>query len=159
MGEPEVLILDEPTSGLDPQARRSLWELVRGLAGGRCVLASTHIAEDAEEHADTVIVFYQGRIVAMGSPRELLERYAPESTIIVRGRLSYHPRVEGASLLEAGASIARYATRSPEEVLPRLIEAYVAGGSSIEAVEVRRPGLDEVYFVLTGSRLSDEGQG
>ncbi len=156
MREPEVLILDEPTSGLDPQARRGLWGLVRNLAGDRCVLASTHIAEDAEEHADTVIVFHKGRIAAMGSPRELLEKYAPESIIIVRGRLVSHPRVMGASLVEGGGSQARYATRDPNVVLPRLIEAYVSSGSFIESVEIRRPGLDEVYFVLTGSRLSVE---
>ncbi|MCE4624248.1 MAG: ABC transporter ATP-binding protein [Desulfurococcales archaeon] len=153
IGDPEVLILDEPTSGLDPGARRGFWELVERLARDKVVIASTHIAEEAEKHADKVIIFHRGRIVAEGRPDELIERHAPLARIVVKGDLRAPVEVEGATLLSSSPEEQAYTTRSPETVLPRLIEKLIEGGSRIESVEVRKPGLEEVYLRLTGERL------
>ena len=151
MGEPEVLVLDEPSSGLDPVARARLWSLLSRLARERAILASTHLPEEAEEHADTVYMLYRGRVVAKGRPRDLVQRYAPRARIVVRGSgLAKPPLVEGAALLSAGTGEAVYAVDDPEEALPRLVEALLAAGVRVERIEVGRPGLAEAFLALTG---------
>ena len=160
MGDPEVLVLDEPTSGLDPGARLELWRLLQSLAGDRVLLVSTHIPEEAEEHADTVLVFHRGRIVAQGAPGELIKRYAPKARVVVRGRLPGEPsRVPGAHPSRVGVEEHVYASDDPDHVLPRLLEDLVARGGRVEAVEVRKPGLGEVYLSLTGEALWGGGGG
>jgi len=151
IGAPEVLILDEPTSGLDPGARRRLWGLLRALARERAVVASTHIPEEAEEHADTVYIFHRGRVAASGRPGDLIARHAPLSRIVVRGALPRVPgEVDGARLLASSGEEASYAARDPDRVLPRLVEALLSAGARLQSVEVRRPGLAEVFLTLTG---------
>jgi ABC-type multidrug transport system ATPase subunit len=136
IGDPEVVILDEPTSGLDPAARRRLWGLLGRLAKDRAVVASTHIPEEAEEHADIVYIFHRGRVAARGRPGELVERHAPLSRIVVRGARITAPReVGGARLLAASEEEASYAAHDPDRALPRLVEALLSGGR--EAAERR----------------------
>ncbi len=158
MGDPEVLVLDEPTSGLDPAARLQFWRLLRRLARDRCVLVSTHIPSEAEEHADTVLVFHRGRVVAAGPPRRLIEEHAPLPVIVVEGRLPPEPlRVPGAKIAQWGPGAARVQARDPESLLPRLVEALAGLGARVERVEVRRPGLGEVYLALTGEAIGGGG--
>ncbi len=158
MGDPRVLILDEPTSGLDPRGRSEFWRLVRDLSRDRAVIASTHIPEEAEEVGDRVYIFYKGRIAAWGSPEELIKRYAPKARIVIQGRgLSNPPNVRGATLVRSGDDTAIYSTMDPGEVLPRIVEALVKVGAFIERVEVRKPGLAEVYMTVTGSGAPSEG--
>ena len=156
MGDPEILILDEPTSGLDPSARKTIWDMLHEQARGKTVIVSTHIAEDAEENADRVIIFHRGRIVAEGEPEALIKRYAPNATIVVEGRLNGKPEIDGATLIRFSESQARYMAGDPDTVLPRLIEAFIKMGSKIESVQVRKPGLYEVFLNLTGVRLDEE---
>jgi ABC-2 type transport system ATP-binding protein len=78
VNEPQVVLLDEPTTALDPHARRSIWELIRGMrAAGHTVLLTTHSMEEAEALCDRVAIMLQGRIVALGSPTTLIAQYAP----------------------------------------------------------------------------------
>src|SRR5437763_10414264 len=75
VGEPDLLLLDEPTTGLDPQSRRQLWDLIRGFrAENRTVLLTTHYMDEAERLCDRVAVVDQGKVIALGSPRELIAR-------------------------------------------------------------------------------------
>src|SRR5438270_5236360 len=84
--EPRLVLLDEPTVGLDPQVRQELWSLIDGLrAGGVTVLMSTHYIEEAERLADVVAVMSQGKIVAQGTPRELVLAHAGEQVLEVYG--------------------------------------------------------------------------
>lgn len=150
IGDPEVLILDEPTSGLDPKARASLWSLLRRVAGDKAIIASTHIPDEAEG-ADYVYIFHRGRVVAEGAPGELIGRYARYSRVIVKGSgLEVAPTMEWARLVEAGWGRAVYVTEDPEEALPRLVERLLKLGARIERVEVRKPGLAEVFLAVTG---------
>lgn len=155
IGDPEVLILDEPTSGLDPSARRVLWNLIRDIARDKTIIASTHIAEDAEENADKVLIFHKGKIVASGEPELLIRQYAPEAVIVVEGALKGSFVIEGAKLLKSSQRELRYSTRDPDHVLPLIIEKLLSQGSKIEKVEVRKSGLTEVYLELTGVELSE----
>jgi len=151
MGDPEVLVLDEPTSGLDPGARLHLWRLLRRLAGERAVVVSTHIPAEAEEHADRVYIFHRGRVIAEGPPASLIERHAPRARIVAEGSMPERPpSVAGAVLVEWNPGRAVYATSDPDGALPALVEGLLAAGARLERVEVRRPGLAEVYLALTG---------
>src|ERR671914_1443378 len=82
VGDPELLFLDEPTTGLDPQSRRQLWELVEQLkAAGRTILLTTHYMEEAERLADRVAIVDHGRVIALGTPRELIASLGTEHVV------------------------------------------------------------------------------
>ncbi len=148
IGEPGVLVLDEPASGLDPAARVEMWSLVKRLSESRVVLASSHVAEEAEEYADRVYIMVRGRVAAHGPPGLLVSRYAPRPVIRVEGSGLRDPRIPGVEALKIDVGEAVYAVADPEEALPRLIEALQRGGARLQRVEVRRPGLREVYLRL-----------
>src|SRR6202022_1937424 len=82
VGDPELLFLDEPTTGLDPQSRRQLWDILRALrAQGRTILITTHYMDEAERLCDRVAVIDHGRVIALGSPAELIARLGGEHLI------------------------------------------------------------------------------
>src|SRR5689334_24311304 len=84
INDPELVFLDELTTGLDPQARRAIWDLVRGIrARGKTVFLTTHLMEEAEKLCDRVAIIERGRIVDIGTPAELIRRHAPEQTVVV----------------------------------------------------------------------------
>src|ERR1700704_6676686 len=84
INDPEVVFLDELTTGLDPQARRAIWDLVRGIRErGKTVFLTTHLMEEAERLCDRVAIIDHGRIIDIGSPADLVRRHCPERTVIV----------------------------------------------------------------------------
>ena len=86
INDPELVFLDELTTGLDPQARRAIWDLIRGIrARGKTVFLTTHLMEEAERLCDRVAIIDRGRIVDIGTPAELVRRHAPEQTAPRRG--------------------------------------------------------------------------
>src|SRR5208282_525423 len=84
INNPEVVFLDELTTGLDPQARRAIWELVRGIRErGKTVFLTTHLMEEAERLCDRVAIIEHGRIIDIDSPQNLVNRHCPERTVIL----------------------------------------------------------------------------
>src|SRR5437899_1638424 len=82
VGDPELLFLDEPTTGLDPQSRRQLWDILRGLrAQGRTILLTTHYMDEAERLCDRVAIVDHGKVIALGTPAELITRIGGEHTV------------------------------------------------------------------------------
>src|ERR1700728_2432934 len=82
VGDPEMLFLDEPTTGLDPQARRPLWDLVEGLKHeGRTIILTTHYMEEAEQLCDRVAIMDHGRVIALGTPKELIAKECSEDIV------------------------------------------------------------------------------
>src|SRR5215212_5642717 len=93
INDPELLFLDELTTGLDPQARRTIWELVRGIrARGKTVFLTTHLMEEAERLCDRVAIIDHGRIIDVGTPDALIQRHCPEQTIVL---ITNDPGAEG----------------------------------------------------------------
>ena len=87
INDPEVVFLDELTTGLDPQARRAIWDLVRGIRErGKTVFLTTHLMEEAERLCDRVAIIDHGRIIDIGTPAELVRRHCPERTVVVDDR-------------------------------------------------------------------------
>ena len=131
VGDPDLVFLDEPTTGFDPAARRNAWELVRSLRGlGKTVLLTTHYLDEAQQLADRVAVLRAGEIVSMGRPSELTGTSEAE----IRYRLN-------------GETIV-LRTAEPTRALHDLTAAALADGLELEALEVRRPSLEDVYLEL-----------
>ena len=134
VGDPELMFLDEPTTGFDPQARRSAWETVRKLRDlGKTILLTTHYLDEAQELADRVAIIKDGRILAIGPPREL-------------GAGAAHYRV---SYRGAAGELVESQTDDPTRLLHELTGEALARGERLEDLAVRRPTLEELYLELT----------
>jgi ABC-2 type transport system ATP-binding protein len=132
VGDPDLVFLDEPTTGFDPAARRAAWEMIRSLrALGKTVLLTTHYLDEAEQLADRVAVLREGRIVTIGTPRELT---SADLEVEIRYRRN------GEEIL--------LRTSEPTRVLNELTADALARGEELERLEVRRPSLEEVYLAL-----------
>ena len=132
VGDPDLVFLDEPTTGFDPAARRAAWEMIRSLRLlGKTVLLTTHYLDEAEQLADRVAVMREGRIVRVGTPRELT---SAEIEVEIRYRR------DGEEILVR--------TSEPTRLLHELTSEAVARGEELERLEVRRPTLEEVYLAL-----------
>jgi lipooligosaccharide transport system ATP-binding protein len=144
--EPRLVLLDEPTVGLDPQVRQELWTLIDGLrARGVTVLMSTHYIEEAERLADVVAVMSQGKIVAQGTPAELVRAHAGEQVIEV-----YGPPQQLAELGELAASKSWQSRRSGPALA--IMRAEELDGDAPEGV--RRPAnLEDAFVALTGEEI------
>jgi ABC-2 type transport system ATP-binding protein len=132
VGNPDLVFLDEPTTGFDPAARRTAWEMIRSLRElGRTILLTTHYLDEAQQLADRVAVIRAGEFVRIGTPAELTGsalttqiRYRDNGELVV---------VE---------------TETPTRVLAELTATAVAEGRELEALEVKRPTLEDVYLDL-----------
>jgi ABC-2 type transport system ATP-binding protein len=147
IGNPEVLFLDEPTTGFDPVARRQSWQLVQGLCeGGTTVLLTTHYLDEAEHLADRVGVLVNGRLVAEGTPDELMAA-APEATItfeLPAGVDAAQLAVPATATVETGR--VTIATETPTALLAAITAAAVDRGVELGSLSVRRPSLEEVFL-------------
>ena len=157
VNNPEVLLLDEPTTGLDPQARHVLWDrLYRLKREGVTLIITTHYMDEAEQLCDRLVVMDHGRIVAEGSPRELIEAHSTREVVELR-----FPVDEQERHLEALDGVGERL-----EVLPDRLLVYTADGdATLEQVHgrgvhplsslVRRSTLEDVFLHLTGRSLVD----
>jgi lipooligosaccharide transport system ATP-binding protein len=148
---PALVLLDEPTVGLDPQVRAELWGLIDGLrARGTTVLMSTHYIEEAERLADECALMSHGRVIARGSPSELVARYAGERVVEHYGppdRLAEVERVARAAGLPTRRTGPSVSVLKAETIAPSLDEELGPDG-------VRRAAnLEDVFVVLTGERV------
>ncbi len=157
INEPELLLLDEPTTGLDPQARHVLWDrLYRLKQQGVTLVLTTHYMDEAEQLCDRLVVMDQGKIVAEGSPRTLIEQYATREVLELRfaadGNEAAAPKLEGIG--------------DRQELLPDRVLVYADDGEHAlaeahrrgltpESALVRRASLEDVFLLLTGRSLVD----
>jgi ABC-2 type transport system ATP-binding protein len=134
-GDPELVFLDEPTTGFDPEARRRAWETIRSLRGlGKTILLTTHYLDEAERLCDRVAVLRDGEIAAIGRPGELTGALPPTEIRFRRNGQEVVLRTE-----------------EPTRTLNELTSEALREGRELEALEVRRPSLEEVYLSLTGN--------
>jgi ABC-2 type transport system ATP-binding protein len=163
VGDPELLFLDEPTTGLDPQSRRQTWEIVEEFkARGRTVLLTTHYMEEAARLCDRVAVVDHGKVIALGTPRELIASLGAEHVVefAVAGlgsaldadMLRVLPSVEGV-VHDSGTW--RLTVREVHRAVPALLAALA--GRSLEPTHLttHHATLEDVFMALTGRRLRD----
>jgi ABC-2 type transport system ATP-binding protein len=164
VGDPEVLFLDEPTTGLDPQARHQTWEIVEGLkARGRTVLLTTHYMEEAARLCDRVAVVDYGKVIALGTPRELIASLGAEH--IIEFAIGEQPEAAGLdTLLRALPSVERLAhdgvhwrltVREVHRAVPALLAALAEHRAEPMHLATHHATLEDVFMNLTGRRLRD----
>jgi lipooligosaccharide transport system ATP-binding protein len=154
INEPELMLLDEPTTGLDPQARHALWDrLYRLKQRGVTLVLTTHYMDEAEQLCDRLVVMDRAKIVAEGSPRELIERYVEREVVELRfGERDATPSFDGlAGHIEVLQDRVVIGTDDGD----RLVDEVQARGLAPEAVLVRRSTLEDVFLRLTGRSLID----
>jgi ABC-2 type transport system ATP-binding protein len=137
VGDPELIFLDEPTTGFDPAARRTAWETVHSLRElGKTILLTTHYLDEAQALADRVAIVKDGRVLAIGPPREL-GTHPPGAA---------HYRV---AYRDAGGELVEIQTDDPTRTLNELTARAMARGEQLEELSVGRPTLEDVYLELT----------
>ncbi|MFW6230017.1 MAG: ABC transporter ATP-binding protein [Halanaerobium sp.] len=160
INDPKIIYLDEPTTGLDPQARRNLWDLIEGLkADGKTIFLTTHYMEEAERLSDYVYIMDQGKIIADGSPEELIDNLGQENVIdFSRNGLR---EIEIDALKEIypelktnDDNISIY-VKDLASALPALINWAEDTDFKLDNLKIRRPNLEDVFIELTGKGLRD----
>jgi ABC-2 type transport system ATP-binding protein len=160
VGDPDLLLLDEPTTGLDPQSRRQLWELIRHFrTAGRTVLLTTHYMDEAERLCDRVAVIDHGKVIALGTPRELIAELGGEhvieftmETAIEAGALNDLPSVR--AVRQEGEHCI-LSVSEPHVALPALLERLRQRGHELAGLSTRHASLEDVFVTLTGRHLRD----
>jgi len=161
--EPDILFLDEPTTGLDPQSRRQLWDVVSAFgASGGTVLLTTHYMEEAERLCDRVAIVDHGRIIALGSPRELIASLGAED--VVEFALEDGRRLDDVTL-EALPGVQQVHYDDGKTILtvhrvhmavPALMALLTRSGAELSELLTHHATLEDVFLSLTGRHLRDE---
>jgi ABC-2 type transport system ATP-binding protein len=163
VGDPELLFLDEPTTGLDPQARRHLWDLVDELKrAGRTIILTTHYMDEAERLCDRVAIMDHGKIIALGTPQQLIASIGGEH--IVEFALSDSTVPDTAQLLaipgiqshRADAGLHQLSVSELHLAVPRIFAALTSQGLHLSEFRTHSATLEDVFVNLTGRNLRDE---
>jgi ABC-2 type transport system ATP-binding protein len=160
VGQPQVIFLDEPTTGLDPRSRLTMWQIIRELAAaGVTILLTTQYLEEADQLADRIAVLDEGRIVAEGTPAELKSR-------IPGGHIRLH--FARPDLLQAAVELLPAAAPDQDQLvlqvladggvdsLRELLDELHGAHIDVERLTIHTPDLDDVFFAVTGTQVSDE---
>ena len=163
VGDPELVFLDEPTTGLDPQSRRQTWEIVEGLKARGCtVLLTTHYMEEAARLCDRVAILDHGKVIALGSPRELVASLGAEHVVEFAVDPSTPLRADGLQGLPTVEAVAeengtwRLTVREVHRAVPALLASLAETGSAPTHLSTPHPTLEDVFKAHTGRRLRDE---
>jgi ABC-2 type transport system ATP-binding protein len=172
VGDPELLFLDEPTTGLDPQARRHLWDLVVGLKqAGRTIILTTHYMEEAEQLCDRVAIMDHGRMIALGTPQQLIATVGGED--IVEFAVSGHEAVgeapahavldivaltaiPGVQSHRADDGLHQLSVSELHTAVPRIFAALRQQGLHLSEFRTHSASLEDVFVRLTVRNLRDE---
>lgn len=167
LGRPELLFLDEPTTGLDPQSRRQLWEVVRTFRrDGGTVVLTTHYMDEAQQLCDRIAVVDHGKVIALGTPAELIRSLGAEhfidldvepdalGTRVAAADLEALPGVQATRLSGEQAALT---VASVHRALPAVLELLAARGIALRGLATRHATLEDVFVHLTGRHLRDEG--
>src|SRR5437868_338432 len=160
VNNPRVLFFDEPTAGLDPQVRREIYDIIEELrAEKKTILMTTHYIEEAERLCDRVAIIDHGKVIAIGSPRELKERAG--ATTRVEVRLSkpesngIMKNLEGVvDVREVDGAYVLHSQRPPQTIVS-LVKHLEAQGNELVSLEIATPSLEDVFIEMTGRRLRD----
>ncbi|MFI5059060.1 MAG: ATP-binding cassette domain-containing protein [Candidatus Acidiferrales bacterium] len=160
VNEPRLLFLDEPTAGLDPQVRREIYDIIEELRRDKkTIVMTTHYIEEAERLCDRVAIVDHGKVIALGTPRELKARSGGATRIEVRlskpesnGVLKNLEGVTDAR--EVDGSYVMHSNRPPQTIVS-LVKHLELQGNELVSLEIASPSLEDVFIELTGRRLRD----
>ncbi len=162
VGDPELLFLDEPTTGLDPQARRQVWDVVNRLKQqGTTILLTTHYMDEAEKLCEQVAVIDYGKVIAEGSPRQLIAQLGGEHVVEFSLENGAGPSPEelkevesvSASLEESDGYL--LTVGQPHLAIPSLLDLLARRDLKLQSLTTRHVNLEDVFVSLTGRHLRD----
>ena len=163
VNDPDLLFLDEPTTGLDPQSRRQLWSLLDGFrARGGTILLTTHYMDEAQALCDRVAIVDRGRVIALGTPRELVASLGAEH--VVEFAVDGHAEVSGDALAglpgvtaaRVDGGTIRLRVTEPHVVVPALLAELARQGLKLARFAVHQATLEDGFVAHTGRNLRDE---
>jgi len=164
VADPQILFLDEPTTGLDPTSRRQLWEILNRIKSkGRTLLLTTHYMDEAERLCDRVAVVDHGKVIALGTPAQLIGSVGGDQII----ELATDPPLlaedfeglPGLVRVSSNGEGARLTVREIHTALPALLERARKKAVAVTRLVTRHATLEDVFLNLTGHRLIEEGNG
>lgn len=157
----ELLFLDEPTTGLDPNARRAIWDVIRGLKSkGRTVILTTHYLDEAEQLSDRVAIIDHGRIVAMGTAENIIETHGSGERLEIHGTEELAAYVRANTNLEVeykGKGLVSIRLGQKHDALAALTAAEQSG-QDWRDIHTRRDSLDDVFVKLVSGRIDEKGE-
>ena len=155
VNDPELCFLDEPTTGLDPRARRSIWDVIRHLRGeGRTVFLTTHYLDEAQQLSDRIAIIHRGKIIAAGSPTDIISRFGRPERLRIVGEPALADRLAALGLrVERDDGGVEVELRSKADAL-RILETVAASGLRWESFSTRTDTLEDVFIQMVG-RLED----
>ena len=164
VGDPDLLFLDEPTTGLDPQSRRQLWDLITEFkARGRTILLTTHYMDEAEILCDRVAIVDHGKVIALGTPRELIGSLGAEHVVEFTLEGGSPPLDEGSVRELPGVRAVRKVAGGYEvqvdalhRAVPALLALIAKHGAELANLTTHSASLEDVFVSLTGRQLRDE---
>jgi ABC-2 type transport system ATP-binding protein len=159
VNDPEVVFLDELTTGLDPQARRAIWELVRGIRErGKTVFLTTHLMEEAEKLCDRVAIIEHGRIIDIDSPERLVARHCPERSVVLatddvaaEAAFAQVAHVRAVTVRDGRITI----SGTGDELVADVIQCLATNGIRVTEFRTVMPTLEDVFLKLTGHAIRD----
>jgi ABC-2 type transport system ATP-binding protein len=164
VGNPDLLFLDEPTTGLDPQARRQLWDLIDEFKrAGRTIVLTTHYMEEAERLSDRIAIMDKGRVIARGTPAELIASIGVDHLLEFSVTDDGDPldldairRLDGVRALHVDDGVVRLQTLELHRVVPALLDELTRQVVHLTELRTRSATLEDVFVSLTGRHLRDE---
>jgi ABC-2 type transport system ATP-binding protein len=164
VGDPDLLFLDEPTTGLDPQARRQLWDLIEEFKrAGRTILLTTHYMDEAERLCERVAIMDHGKVIALGSPRELVASIGVEHVVefSVGGRAAQIDTgalraIEGVLDARVEHDMVRMQVTALHRTVPALLAELVRCDVPLTELRTHSATLEDVFVTLTGRHLRDD---
>jgi ABC-2 type transport system ATP-binding protein len=152
INQPELLFLDEPSTGLDPQARRNLWDLIQQIKQeGRTIILTTHYMEEAQNLCDEIAIMDYGKIIARGTPQELIKQHSPEMTVILPAHNFDHALDRLPLPYRKVHDTVEIKTSDVNSCLDLLISRDV----DLSDLMVQSPSLESVFLNLTGRQLRE----
>jgi ABC-2 type transport system ATP-binding protein len=165
VGDPELLFLDEPTTGLDPQSRRQVWDIVNAFKQrGRTVVLTTHYMDEAEKLCDRIAVVDHGKVIARGTPRELIRSLGGDHVVEIAveeadGRGPFAPEelagLPSVRSVHAEAGHLLLTVTEPHVAIPPLLARLDERGRGLSSLSTRHASLEDVFVSLTGRHLRD----
>ncbi|MFN3193109.1 MAG: ATP-binding cassette domain-containing protein [Aureliella sp.] len=166
VGDPDILFLDEPTTGLDPASRRQLWEIIRSFRQrDKTILLTTHYMEEAERLCDRIAIFDGGKVIALGTPRELIASLGAEHVVEFslnadsqanESQLAWMSELPAVASVDSDLDHVRITTSEPHSVLPNLFQGLQSRDLPLASLTTRHASLEDVFVRLTGRHLTDD---
>jgi ABC-2 type transport system ATP-binding protein len=160
VNSPELLFLDEPTTGLDPNARRAIWEVIRGLkAKGKTIILTTHYLDEAQQLSDRVAIMDHGRIVAIGTTEEIIQKHGSGERLEIQGSEKLAEYIRANTELEVEYNLKGEIIIPLKKKIDALAALAAAEQSGLEwgEIQTRQDSLDDVFVKLVTEPIGEQG--